>query len=61
MIRLDGIPVVVLLLEGIVLFAVGLRELVTGSIVGAVLAWGLGSAAILSAWDIERRRQPGPR
>jgi hypothetical protein len=57
--KLSGIPAVVLLLEGLVLFAIGVRELVTGSLVGAILGWGLGSVAILNAWAIERRRQPG--
>lgn len=45
-----------LLIEGIVLLAIGTRELLTGLTVGCLLCWGLGALAILNAWAIARRQ-----
>lgn len=45
----------VLLIEGVVLLAIGMRELISGSTVGCLVAWGLGALAILNAWAIARR------
>ena len=45
-----------LLVEALVLFALGIREVATRSWVGAILAWSLGLLALLNAWAVERRR-----
>lgn len=49
-----------LLLEGLVLVALGIRELATRSWIGAILAWTLGLLALLNAWALDRRHRAGP-
>ena len=55
-----GLPVTLLLIEGLVLLALGIRELATRSWMGSVLALGLSLLALLNAWALERRRRARP-
>lgn len=54
-----GIPGTLLLIEGVVLVALGIRELATRSWIGTILAWSLGLLALLNAWALERRHRAG--
>lgn len=55
-----GMPGTILVIEGVVLVALGIRELATRSWIGAILAWSLGLLALLNAWALERRHRAGP-
>jgi hypothetical protein len=52
-----GLPRVVLLAEALVLLSIGIREVVTGSWIGALLAWTLGLLALLSTWVLVSQRR----
>ncbi|HET9849006.1 MAG TPA: hypothetical protein VFR68_10675 [Candidatus Dormibacteraeota bacterium] len=56
----SGLPVTLLLIEGLVLLALGIRELATRSWMGSVLALCLSVLALLNAWALERRRRARP-
>jgi len=57
---LSQVPALALLITGVALVALGIRDSVTGSWVGAVLAGGLGVLFMLSPWALESRRRSGP-
>ena len=52
-----SVPAIVLLVEALVFLAVGVREAVTRSWLGFLVASGLGFVAFLSAWTLEIRRR----
>lgn len=52
-----GLPAIVLLAEALVFTSVGIREALTGSWVGAVLAWSLALLALLNTWALVSQRR----
>lgn len=54
------LPGTVLLIEGVVLVGVSIRESLTGSWLGGVLAGSLGLLFLATAWAVEDRRRAGP-
>ncbi len=55
-----GLPTIILLVDGAILLGLGIRDSLTGSWPGAVLAGSLGLLFVVSPWVFESRRRVTP-